>query len=245
MQIFRRVRSLALAASFPATLAPTALAEPSASADASPPPADFTAARALPQTSSAPPPAAPDATPAPPTLFGDGVAVGAYAGIDTSYARLFHRSGALIGLGGAILIDHRLSLGAAWYGSTNPLLAPDAANGDGQHYLVEYGGINVHYSVFFERSPVYLSVGALVGGGAIELSRDRDHGPFSDYGDVSRHDGFAIFQPELSANANLTHWMRIGIGAGYRLTSGVNRNGFGNADLNGFMLGGQLQFGSF
>jgi hypothetical protein len=52
-------------------------------------------------------------------------------------------------------------------------------------------------------------------------------------------------QPDITANANLTHWMRVGISAGYRLTSGVTRNGFGNADLNGFMLGEQLQFGSF
>jgi len=39
--------------------------------------------------------------------------------------------------------------------------------------------------------------------------------------------------------------MRVGLTAGYRLTSGVNRLGFDNSDVNGVMVGGQVQFGSF
>ena len=99
---------------------------------------------------------------------------------------------------------------------------------------------------FFDRSPVYLTVGALVGGGAIALERDHDSGvgDVSD-GDRNSHDLFAIIQPDVALNANLTHWMRVGVTAGYRFASGANRLGFDNGDLNCFMVGGQLQFGRF
>jgi hypothetical protein len=139
----------------------------------------------------------------PPLLFGHNVEVGGYAGLSTSYAHMFGRDGALVGIEGALLIDHRLSLGAAWYGWAN-------------------------------------------GGGAIALERDHDSG-FGDVsdGDRDHHDLFAIVQPDVALHANLTHWMRVGVTAGYRFASGANRLGFDNGDLNGFMVGGQLQFGRF
>jgi hypothetical protein len=182
----------------------------------------------------------------PPLLFGGNVEIGGYGGLTSSYARMFGRDGALVGIEGALLIDHRLSLGAAWYGWANPLTGPDTLNGDSQHFQTGYGGATVHYSFFFDRSPVYLTVGALVGGGAIALERDHDSGvgDVSD-GDRNSHDLFAIVQPDVALNANLTHWMRVGVTAGYRFASGANRLGFDNGDLSGFMVGGQLQFGRF
>jgi len=182
----------------------------------------------------------------PPLLFGHNVEVGGYGGIDTSYAHMFGRDGALVGLQGAILINHRLSLGGAWYGWANPLSGPDTLDGDAQHFQTGYGGVSLHYSFFFDRSPVYLTVGALIGGGAIALERDNDSG-FGDVSDGDRyhHDLFAIVQPDIAVHANLTRWMRVGVTGGYRFTSGVARLGFDNSDLNGFMVGGQLQFGRF
>jgi hypothetical protein len=141
-----------------------------------------------------------------------------------------------------VLINHRLALGLAGYGWTNPSDGPPALNGDAQRFETGYGGFTLRYSFYFDRLPVYLTVGALMGGGAIDLT-DRDGDDDSE--DSSTEDVFAIFQPDVTINANLTRWMRVGITGGYRVTSGVNRLGFDESDLNGFMVGGQIQFGSF
>ncbi|HVZ32778.1 MAG TPA: hypothetical protein VG963_10150 [Polyangiaceae bacterium] len=236
--LFRVSSALVMALSGPAHAQQTA-------ANASPPSPDV---GTEPMHLQAPPPPAPldgERDDGPPLLFGHEARMGGYGGFDTTYARMFGRDGALIGFQGALLIDHRLSLGVGWYGFTNPQSGPDSFDGGARHFQTGYGGATVHYSFFFDHSPLYVTVGTLVGGGSIALSRDdSDDDLFSDH-DGYRHDLFAIVQPELALNANLTHWMRMGVTAGYRISSGVNRLGFGNADVNGFMLGGQVQFGSF
>jgi hypothetical protein len=39
--------------------------------------------------------------------------------------------------------------------------------------------------------------------------------------------------------------MRLGLTAGYRFTSGVDKHGYDESDVNGVVVGGQLQFGAF
>jgi hypothetical protein len=180
----------------------------------------------------------------PPLLFDKNVPVGAYAGLDVAYSRMFGQDGAVVGVQGALVLDHRLSLGLAGYGWTNSQPAPDDPTGRGQSFETGYGGVTIRYSVFLPGAPVYLTVGTLIGGGAIVLAPE-DHDDF-DYDDSdTREDVFALVQPDVTLHANLTHWMRLGVTAGYRLTTGVDRMGFEENDVNGLVLGGQLQFGRF
>ena len=89
--------------------------------------------------------------------------------------------------------------------------------------------------------PVYLTVGALVGGGAVALVNDDD----DDFDENQAEDVFAVLQPDVTLHANLTRWLRLGLTAGYRFTSGVDRNGYDESDVNGLLIGGQVQFGRF
>ena len=54
----------------------------------------------------------------PPLLFGKSLEIGGYGSVDVAYSRMFGEDGALVGLQGALLLDHRLSLGIAGYGWT-------------------------------------------------------------------------------------------------------------------------------
>ncbi len=180
----------------------------------------------------------------PPLLFGRDVAVGGYGGLDVAYSRMFNRDGAVVGVQGALVLDHHLSLGLAGYGWTNAPQGPNDAEGQAQSYDTGYGGVTIRYSFYMDDLPVYLTAGALIGGGAITLTRD-DLGEFEDRDENPRDDVFALVQPDLTLNANLTSWMRLGVTAGYRLTAGVGRSGFAESDVNGWLLGGQVQFGSF
>jgi hypothetical protein len=181
----------------------------------------------------------------PPLLFGQGVDVGGYGGLDVAYTRMFGRDGVLVGGQGAVLINHRLALGIAGYGWSNPLEGPNASNGDAQHFETGYGGFTAHYSFYFDPLPVYFTVGTLVGAGAIDLTDEKHSDGFDGFEDKAGEDVFAIIQPDVTVHANLTRWMRVGLTASYRLTSGVNRLGFTESDVNGAMIGTQIQFGSF
>lgn len=52
-------------------------------------------------------------------------------------------------------------------------------------------------------------------------------------------------QPDVTLHANLTPWLRLGLTAGYRFTSDVDRFGYDESDVNGFIVGGQVQVGRF
>jgi len=49
----------------------------------------------------------------------------------------------------------------------------------------------------------------------------------------------------VTLHANLTPWLRLGLTAGYRFTRGVDRHGYDESDVDGFLVGGQVQFGRF
>lgn len=174
----------------------------------------------------------------PPLAFGKKLDVGGYGGLDVAYTRMFGRDGALMGAQGALLLDHRLSLGVAGYGFTNPQQGPVDGFGNEQRFETGYGGVTIRYALYTPSLPVYVSVGTLVGAGAIALVSDEDH-------DDEDEDVFGVVQPDVTVHANLTQWMRLGVTAGYRFTSGVARNGYDEGDVNGWVVGGQLQFGSF
>jgi hypothetical protein len=179
----------------------------------------------------------------PPLLFGEGLKVGGYGGLDVAYTRMFGRDGVVVGGQGAVLINHRLALGLAGWGWSNPVEGPSAPNGERQHFDTGYGGVTLRYSLYLDSLPVYITVGTLVGAGAIDLTT-RDHDD-DDFESSPEEDVFAVVQPDLTLHANLTRWMRLGVTAGYRFTSGVGQLGFTESDVDGFLVGGQLQFGSF
>jgi hypothetical protein len=153
---------------------------------------------------------------------------------------MFGRDGALVGAQGALLLDHRLALGLAGYGWTNAPSAPPDAAGNPQHFDTAYGGATIRYALYAPELPVYVSVGTLVGGGPVSIVQDDDH-------DDSGHDEdvFAVIQPDVTLHANLTPWLRLGLTAGYRFTRGVARHGYEESDIDGFLVGGQVQFGRF
>lgn len=186
----------------------------------------------------------------PPVLFGHKVSVGGYGGLKAAYTRMFDEDGALLGMEGAVLFDHRLSLGVAGYLWTNPQPGPDDRYGGSRHYQTGYLGAALRYSLLSD-SPIYLTLGALVGSGAVVLAPDHTHDDdddrFRDEDDVRREDVdvFAVVQPEASLNANVTRWLRVGLSGGYRFTANVSRFGMSNEDLNGVVIGGSVEFGRF
>lgn len=200
-------------------------------------------------------PPAKDSYDGPPLLLGHGkkVPVGAYAGFGGAYTRFAGRDSGLVSFEAALLLDHRLSLGVAGYGFTRTPRGPRATDGAAQQFGAGYGGFAMRYSIF-GNSPVYATFGLVLGAGAVNLHRDDGWDDETDWDaalrddddwHAGRFDPFLFAQPEIALNANATRWLRLGVTGGYRFTGGVGRFGLGESDLNGALVGANIQVGWF
>jgi len=195
-----------------------------------------------------------DASDGPPLWFGSRkrVKVGAYGGLGSAYTRFLHRDSTLLSVETALLFHHRLSLGLAAYGFARLPESPETDTGVQHRFGAGYGGFVVRYSVFTE-SPVYLTFGTLLGAGALKLSPDcvcgdvislragRDEGEWR----IGNYDAFVVAQPEIELDSNVTHWLRVGVNVGYRVSGGVRHFGLEASDVNGVVAGGKVQLGWF
>jgi hypothetical protein len=188
----------------------------------------------------------------PPLLLGSGkLKVGAYGGLGVAYTRMLHRDGVVTDLELAVLIDHRVTLGAAGYVFSRTPRAPAAADGTPREYVSGYGGLLLRYAAFAD-FPVYASFGVLVGGGVV-TRQDRaryDYRSSDAEDDYDPHaheqnEGFFMVQPDLSLHANATRWLRFSLTGGYRFASGVSRFGYDSTALSGAVAGGNVELGWF
>lgn len=230
---------------------------------AMPPPTEPAPATPTPPMTVAPPPAEP-APPShndydgPPLLFGADkkkkLHVGAYGGLGVAYTRMLHRDGALVSLEGAVLVDHRLSIGLAGYGLSRTPRGPDTLDGNRREFRTGYGGLTLRYAAFAPSFPVYASLGVLVGGGVLGLDSERgwddDDWDDDDWDDDGRRrdqriEGYFVTQPDITLHVNATRWLRFGITGGYRFASGVDTFGYASKAMSGAVVGGNIQLGWF
>ena len=182
---------------------------------------------------------------------------------DLKLTRIDGGSGALAGLYGGFITDRRLLVGAGAYWLTGGPAAVDMAYGGG---LVEWfanPGGRVDFSVRslfgFGRATLEVPVFVALRGHAGRLPyRGAGHGRHWGRWSPRGHRGwsddfewpssftfryredFLIADPQLSVHLNVTDWLRIGGGAGYRF---VGRAGSDGDRLRGFTASIGLQLG--
>jgi hypothetical protein len=171
--------------------------------------------------------------------------VGGYGGMTIAYTHMLHRDGALIGGQGAVLLEHRLSIGGAGYGFTRSPDGPPLADGRSREYVTGYGGFLLRYAAY-TNFPIYASLGVLLGGGGIVLA---PHEHDDDDDDVDNDDvegrGYFVAQPDLSLHLNPTRWLRFGLTVGYRFASAVNDFDYDAGAVSGVLVGGHIEAGAF
>lgn len=161
-----------------------------------------------------------------PTFTREKLRYGGYGGLAFRYARLDGRDALLAGAEFALLLNHRLAVGLAGYGSA------DTDAGDDE-LTFGYGGPFVRYS-FLSRSPFYVSVGALAAAGAIASKPA---------GGTETQDTVFVFEPQVGGHLNVTRWMRVGVDVGYRLVAGIDD--YGASGFRGVTAGFHVQLGWF
>jgi hypothetical protein len=143
----------------------------------------------------------------------------------------------VLGVRTAWLVNHSFGLGAAFNLTGNELDEKIDYKG---RALGAFGGVLLQYVVGASHA-VHGSVDTTVGGGwscrytgNTEGDSDECHGR-----------GFFMLEPMANVEFNLAKFMRLSLGAGYRVGIAGKSNEFSNGELSGFVGRTNLQFGRF
>lgn len=134
------------------------------------------------------------------------------------------------------IIDHRIGIGLGGF-STAQDVRFDAGRG-AYDVMMECGGLEVEYMI----DPDALLHPAFIlgiGGGALRGEKVADGTDFTE--------GFYYLHPAVSAELNVTSWMRVAFSGGWRFASGIGVNpaGIGDSDMSGPMATATFKFGWF
>jgi hypothetical protein len=165
--------------------------------------------------------------------------------------RIDGHSRLLMGAEGAWIVNHGFYVGLGMYGMPKGI-ATDLKDsiGDTQYLHMGYGGLLIGYTLFSDNL-LHVGFQELLGGGAMGLSSQRyqDHDDHNDGNDDHRDfngTGFLVLEPQVNAEINVTRFMRIALGAGYRYTWLYEEEaGYDHNDLGGITGSLAFKFGKF
>jgi hypothetical protein len=150
------------------------------------------------------------------------------------------RAAVFVGGRGGWLLGGRLTLGGGGFGLATRIPAPRGAGRSGENLDLGmgYGGGWLEYT-FSPSRLVHVSVGTLVGGGALSLEW-HDGGSYDGGGD-----GFFVAEPAVLAELNVAGSVRLDVGAAYRRVFGASVAGLSNSDVSGVSAVLAVKFGRF
>jgi hypothetical protein len=139
---------------------------------------------------------------------------------------------------GAWIINHKLALGGGSYSMVTDLKTSEISNNEKPLYMdLSYGGFEMDY-IFNYNKLVHLTLHSMFGGGTLRLL---EHNPTL----TINNDKIFMFEPSLNVDVNINSWVRIGFGASYRYSMGLDIAEISYSDINGFSGLITLKFGSF
>jgi hypothetical protein len=145
----------------------------------------------------------------------------------------------LVGGRGGWLIDRRVTIGGGGYALVTPVEAPPTATRPAgtDELRMGYGGLWLEYT-FAPIEILHVSVGSLVGGGTVAITRRATT-------DILDRDGFFALEPTTTVELNLTRFVRVDVGVAYRWILGEQMEGLPDSDVSGFGLLAAVKFGKF
>jgi hypothetical protein len=173
-------------------------------------------------------------------------ASGGYGGPGVRMAMFNHHSECLVGGRAGWIINHRMILGVAGYGLTTNTLQ-SVVGGRTRTLGLGYGGVDLGY-VFMPRAPMHVSFQVLIGAGGVGY--DYRTGQVTASGDPiwsTESSSFFVTEPMFYLELNLSPWVRLCAGTGYRWVQGVDasRVGLDSRALSGANEEVLLKFGFF
>lgn len=180
------------------------------------------------------------------TVFENEIDNGGFGGPVVKFTQVKGNFGVIVGGYGGWLINHQFLIGGGGFGLANDIQADQEVTDifgytDRPMLNFGYGGLIMEY-YFNPMKLIHYSVSLLVGGGGISYRE----GLFMEHSSRDNNpDAFFVLEPSVSGELNVAKFMKIGLGAGYRWTTGVNMVGIKNSDLSNFSVNLAFKFGKF
>ena len=167
------------------------------------------------------------------------VTLGYYGGLVMKVSKIKSNWALLLGGKGALLVNHSLGVGGAFWISTETVR--QSADINYPDLLLMYGGPMVEYC-FFSQKLVHFSANTVIGWGA--LTDEEFHHYHYGY-DGHTLDSFFVLEPGVDVELNLFKFFRVGLGASYRYVRGVELVNMSDQDLQGLSAEVTFMFGRF
>ena len=162
---------------------------------------------------------------------------GGFGGPVWKVARVNGETAFLSGGRGGWIINHAFVIGGGGYSTMMDVNTGVIDDEEKLYFRMEYSGLELEYIQSSNRV-MHWTVQALIGGGHLEI---RKHDPDRSL----TRDNFFVAVANVNAEINVVKWMRVDVGAGHRLTFGVDAASLTDGDIGGLEAQVTVKFGSF
>ncbi len=173
------------------------------------------------------------------TLISGQLEHGGYAGPVVKFTTINNDWEVMVGGRGGWIINHSFVLGGGGYGLVTDVEAEHIDQRGDVVLELGYGGGMLEY-VGYPNELIHYTVSLLIGGGGVNYVREITNTRL--YTDA---DAFFVLEPEVNFMVNITTHFRAGVGAGYRLISGVDLAGLSDSDIGGLSINMVFKFGDY
>lgn len=173
------------------------------------------------------------------TLISGRLEHGGYGGPVVKFTTINDEWEVMVGGRGGWIINHSFVIGGGGYGLVTDVEAEHIDPSGDVVLELGYGGGMLEY-VGNPNELIHYSVGLLIGGGGVNYVRE-----FTNTRLYADADVFFVLEPEMNFIVNITTYFRAGVGASYRLISGVDWTGLSDSDIAGLSINMVFKFGDF
>jgi len=177
------------------------------------------------------------------SLFSKENEIKGFGGVDINITDVYQERSLLLGAYGGAIINKHVMFGLAGYGiSTENQFRGEA----GTMLNIEggYGGLYLG-GILFPNEVVHLTIPVLFGAGAFHIV-DKQYFPTSfDKEYVLESTAFFVVKPSAQLEVNITQFLRVGVGATYRLIKGSDLRNISDDDLTSWGGTFSIRLGRF
>lgn len=167
-----------------------------------------------------------------------------FGALDIKLTDIASKQAMVIGAYGGVIVNKQVMLGLGGYGfATNT----DITRQGGEDITLEggYGGMMLGF-IIAPREIIHVSVPVFLGAGSFHAVSERIDNFNNFPGEVIlESSSFAVIEPGLQLELNISRNVRLNLGASYRLIQGSNLQGISDEDLSNFAGNVTMKIGKF
>lgn len=132
------------------------------------------------------------------------------------------------------IINYQYLVGIEGYWLVNDVPGPEVGGVLRPDLAMKYGGLTLEY-IITPHNTVHFSLAALAAMGTVAY----------DYSNVKDDDTYWVVEPSFNTYVNMTEYLQLGLGVGYRYVSDTDLDDIEGSDLSGVVGTLSINFGSF